>query len=103
MRSAITTSLITSEKCCFGSTICVLNYLISLQQRLILIWVRSVHVDAFVVSHIRTETELERLYWTHVEFFPMHHVHQQFTQLVDDVCNIISHGQAGKTYRSCTV
>ncbi|KAI9569947.1 hypothetical protein HD554DRAFT_2313291 [Boletus coccyginus] len=46
-------------------------------------------------SHL--ETELERLYWVHVEFFPMHHVHeQQFLPLVDDICNIISHGQADR-------
>lgn len=62
----------------------------------------SVHADTFVTSQSRIETELERLYWVHVEFFPMHHVHeQQFLQLVDDVYNIISHGQTGKKYRRC--
>jgi hypothetical protein len=47
-------------------------------------------------SHI--ETELERLYWIYVEFYPMHHEshEQQFSQTVDDLCNVISHGQADR-------
>ena len=105
MCPAIITSLITSERGYFGSRMCVPNFLISRQQRLLPILVRSVRVDAFAMSYSRIETELERLYWVHVEFFPMHHEshEQQFSQIADDLCNIISHGQAGKTYRSCTV
>ena len=70
------------------------------------------HIGAFrhcrrvrYVSDTWIETELERLYWVHVEFFPMHHEshEQQFSQIVDDLCDIISHAQAGKLYRSCTV
>jgi hypothetical protein len=104
-RPAIITSLTTSEEGCSGSRICVPNFLISRQQCLLPILVRSVRVDAFIMSDSRIETELERLYWIHVEFFPMHHEshEQQFSQIADDLCNIISHGQAGKTYRSCTV
>ncbi|KAF8137515.1 hypothetical protein EV363DRAFT_1318186 [Boletus edulis] len=48
-------------------------------------------------SHLKTE--LRRLYWVHVEFFPMHHVHEQqleFSKMVDDLCNVISHGQADR-------
>jgi hypothetical protein len=84
---------------------CVPNVLISRQQRLLPILVRPVRVDEFATSHTQTEMKLEQLYWVHVEFYPMHHEshEQQFSQIVDDLCNIISHGQAGKTYRSCTV
>jgi hypothetical protein len=102
---AIITSLTTSEKGCSGSRMCVPSYSISHQPRLLPILVRSVCVDAFATSHTWIETELERLYWIYVEFYPMHHEshEQQFSQTVDDLCNVISHGQAGKTYGSCTV
>ena len=102
---AIITSLTTSEKGCSGSRMCVPNFLISRQQRLLPILVRSVRVDAFATSHTRIEMKQEQLYWVHVEFYPMHQEshEQQFSQIVDDLCNIISHGQAGKTYGSCTV
>ena len=80
-------------------------YWISLLQCLLRILVRFVHADTFATSHTRVETVLERLYWVHVEFFPMHHEshEQQFVQMVKDLCDIISHGQAGKTYHSCEV
>lgn len=63
----------------------------------------SSHLGAFccyqilTTSHIRTEKALERLYWIHVEYFPMHHKshEQEFSPIVDDLYNIISHGQAG--------
>ncbi|KAG6377423.1 hypothetical protein JVT61DRAFT_15226 [Boletus reticuloceps] len=48
-------------------------------------------------SHL--ETEIRRLYWVHLEFFPMHHVHEQqleFSKMVDDLCDVISHGQADR-------
>jgi hypothetical protein len=104
-RPAIITSWITSEKGCSGSRMCVPNGLRSRQQRPLPISVRSVRVDAFAMSHTRIEMKLEQLYWVHVEFYPMHHEshEQQFSQIVDDLCNILSHGQAGKTYRSCIV
>lgn len=56
--------------------------------------------DVFPMSHPRTEKALERQYWVHVEFFPMHHNSrgQEFSQIVDDLYNIISHGQAGKPF-----
>ena len=57
------------------------------------------------VSHSRLEKALERLYWVHVEYFPMHHKSNEleFSQIVDDVYNIISHGQAGKLYHNRAV
>ncbi|KAF9236647.1 hypothetical protein BU15DRAFT_76747 [Melanogaster broomeanus] len=54
-------------------------------------------------SHL--ETALEKVYWVHVEFFPMHHEpHDKgLSQLVDDLSNIISHGQADRlTSRTST-
>lgn len=40
---------------------------------------------------------LEAYYWVYVEYFPMHHESRQgeYTQFVEDLFNIISHGQAG--------
>lgn len=53
----------------------------------------------FASAHARTEWAVERLYWVHVEYFPMHHESYQleFSQIVDDLYDIISHGQAGKS------
>ncbi|KAF9233861.1 hypothetical protein BU15DRAFT_79718 [Melanogaster broomeanus] len=49
---------------------------------------------AIFPSHL--ETALEHFYWVHVEFFPMHHdSHDQgLSHIVDDLFNIIYHGQA---------
>lgn len=38
---------------------------------------------------------LERLYWVHVEFFPMHIYAQLSPQMVDDLIGVMSHGAAG--------
>ncbi|KAF9236645.1 hypothetical protein BU15DRAFT_76745 [Melanogaster broomeanus] len=54
-------------------------------------------------SHL--DTALEKVYWVHVEYFPMHHEpHDQgLSQIVDDLYNIISHGQADRlTSRTST-
>ncbi|KAH0826640.1 hypothetical protein J3R83DRAFT_5025 [Lanmaoa asiatica] len=57
------------------------------------------------VSPSHLERALERLYWVHVEFFPMHHDshEQEFSQIINDLYNIISHGQADRlTSRTST-
>ncbi|KAF9236650.1 hypothetical protein BU15DRAFT_76749 [Melanogaster broomeanus] len=54
-------------------------------------------------SHL--DTALEKFYWVHVEFFPMHHEPhvQGLSHIVDDLSNIISHGQADRlTSRTST-
>ncbi|KAF9225806.1 hypothetical protein BS17DRAFT_777724 [Gyrodon lividus] len=74
-----------------------------------LFWLEDLGTDlldipaAMSPSHL--EQGLERLYWVHVEFFPMHHEpHElEFSQIVDDLYNIISHGQADRlTSRTST-
>jgi hypothetical protein len=45
--------------------------------------------------HLSADTALERLYWVHVEFFPMHICAQVPPQVVDDLIGVMSHGAAG--------
>ncbi|KIJ11744.1 hypothetical protein PAXINDRAFT_15450 [Paxillus involutus ATCC 200175] len=66
-----------------------------------LFWLEELGTESLDISAAMSpshlEGGLERLYWVHVEFFPMHHEsHEEFSQIVEDLCNIISHGQAGK-------
>jgi hypothetical protein len=42
-----------------------------------------------------TDTAFQRLYWVHVEFFPMHMYRQVSPQVVDDLIGVMSHGAAG--------
>jgi hypothetical protein len=53
-------------------------------------------------SHL--ERALEKVYWVHLEFFPMHHEHdQELSQILEELINIISHGQADRlTSRTST-
>jgi hypothetical protein len=55
------------------------------------------HSKLFRVSypHELAETALERLYWVHVEFFPMHICAQVPLQVVDDLIDIMSYGVTG--------
>ncbi|KAG9313405.1 hypothetical protein JVU11DRAFT_5724 [Chiua virens] len=58
---------------------------------------------AMSASHL--EIALQRLYWVHVEFFPMHHEshEQEVSSIVEKIYNIISHGQADRlTSRTST-
>jgi hypothetical protein len=45
--------------------------------------------------HNSADMALERLYWVHVEFFPMHICAQVPSQVVDDLIGVMSHGAAG--------
>lgn len=56
-----------------------------------------------IVSDSHLDTALERLYWVHVEFFPMHMYAQVSPQVVDDLIGVMSHGAADRlTSRSST-
>ncbi|OAX42603.1 hypothetical protein K503DRAFT_796989 [Rhizopogon vinicolor AM-OR11-026] len=55
-----------------------------------------------VVSPSHIETALKRLYWVHVEFFPMHTQGVQ-PEVVDDLIGVMSHGAADRlTSRTST-
>ncbi|KAG2342276.1 hypothetical protein BDR05DRAFT_886483 [Suillus weaverae] len=47
-----------------------------------------------IVSDSHPDTALERLYWVHVEFFPMHMHAQVSPQVIDDLIGVMSHGAA---------
>ncbi|KAG1902152.1 uncharacterized protein F5891DRAFT_1024977 [Suillus fuscotomentosus] len=56
-----------------------------------------------IVSDSHRDIALERLYWVHVEFFPMHIYTQLSPQMVDDLIGVMSHGAADRmTSRSST-
>ncbi|KAG1786873.1 uncharacterized protein HD556DRAFT_1247696 [Suillus plorans] len=56
-----------------------------------------------IVSDSHRDIALERLYWVHVEFFPMHIYAQLPPQMVDDLIGVMSHGAADRmTSRSST-
>lgn len=56
-----------------------------------------------IVSDSHIDTALEKLYWVHVEFFPMHICTQVSPQVVDDLIGVMSHGAADRlTSRSST-
>lgn len=56
-----------------------------------------------IVSESHLDTALQRLYWVHVEFFPMHVYAQVSPQVVDDLIGVMSHGAADRlTSRSST-
>ncbi|KIJ57744.1 hypothetical protein HYDPIDRAFT_190989, partial [Hydnomerulius pinastri MD-312] len=63
-----------------------------------LFWLEDVATDLLdvpaVVSRSHLEQGLERLYWVHVEFFPMHHKGVFPPEVVDNLYDVISHGQA---------
>ncbi|KAG8216880.1 hypothetical protein J3R82DRAFT_7147 [Butyriboletus roseoflavus] len=67
-----------------------------------LFWLEDIGTELLdipaAMSSSHLERALERLYWVHVEFFPMHHDshEQEFSQIADDLYNIISHGQADR-------
>jgi hypothetical protein len=48
-----------------------------------------------VYTHMSADTALQRLYWVHVEFFPMHMCAQVSPQVVDALIGVMSHGAAG--------
>jgi hypothetical protein len=43
---------------------------------------------------VSVEIALEQLYWTHVEYFPMH-FDCVTSERVDDLISVFSHGQTG--------
>ncbi|KAH7922766.1 hypothetical protein BV22DRAFT_1069923 [Leucogyrophana mollusca] len=49
-----------------------------------------------VVSEMHLKTALERLYWVHVELFPMHLGTRLSPRIVEDLIGVISHGQADR-------
>lgn len=56
-----------------------------------------------IVSDSHLDTAFQRLYWVHVEFFPMHMYRQVSPQVVDDLIGVMSHGAADRlTSRSST-
>ncbi|KAG8216888.1 hypothetical protein J3R82DRAFT_7157 [Butyriboletus roseoflavus] len=67
-----------------------------------LFWLEDIGTEMLdipaVMSSSHLETALERLYWVHVELFPMHHDshEQEFSRTVDDLYNVIAHGQADR-------
>ncbi|KIL00338.1 hypothetical protein PAXRUDRAFT_821795 [Paxillus rubicundulus Ve08.2h10] len=74
-----------------------------------LFWLEELTTESLdisaAMSHPHLDSALERLYWVHLEFFPMHHesYQEEFSQIVQDLCNVISHGQADRlTSRTST-
>ncbi|KAG1753639.1 uncharacterized protein EDB91DRAFT_1242618 [Suillus paluster] len=70
-------------------------------------WLEQISTElldmGLVVSSSHIDTALERLYWVHVEFFPMHICAQVSPQVVDDLIGVMSHGAADRlTSRSST-
>ncbi|KAG2139477.1 hypothetical protein BD769DRAFT_1431984 [Suillus cothurnatus] len=56
-----------------------------------------------IVSDSHLDTALQRLYWVHVEFFPMHMAAEVSPQVVDALIGVMSHGAADRlTSRSST-
>ncbi|EGN92905.1 hypothetical protein SERLA73DRAFT_156742 [Serpula lacrymans var. lacrymans S7.3] len=49
-----------------------------------------------VVSASHLNLALEKLYWTHVEFFPMHLESRLPKEIVDSIIDVFSHGQADR-------
>ncbi|KAJ8585383.1 hypothetical protein M405DRAFT_825154, partial [Rhizopogon salebrosus TDB-379] len=72
-----------------------------------LFWLEQISTElldmGMVVSNTHIDMALERLYWVHVEFFPMHICAQVPSQVVDDLIGVMSHGAADRlTSRSST-
>lgn len=46
------------------------------------------------------DSMLQAYYWVYVEYFPMHHEsrQQEYIQCIEDLYNILAHGQAGIRY-----
>ncbi|KAG2134856.1 hypothetical protein DEU56DRAFT_809046 [Suillus clintonianus] len=56
-----------------------------------------------LVSDSHLDTALERLYWVHVEFFPMHVCGQMAPLIVDNLISVICHGMTDRmTSRTST-
>ncbi|KIJ09755.1 hypothetical protein PAXINDRAFT_182107, partial [Paxillus involutus ATCC 200175] len=70
-----------------------------------LFWLEDMSTESLHIQEAMSPSHLERLYWLHVEFFPMHHEHQEqeLSRIVDGLRDIISHGQVDRvTSRSPT-
>ncbi|KIJ61625.1 hypothetical protein HYDPIDRAFT_96268 [Hydnomerulius pinastri MD-312] len=72
-----------------------------------LFWLEDLGTDLLDISAATSrshlEQGLERLYWVHVEFFPMHHKGVFLPEVVDNLYDVISHGQADRlTSRTST-
>ncbi|KAG2136726.1 hypothetical protein DEU56DRAFT_805603 [Suillus clintonianus] len=70
-------------------------------------WLEHISTEALdigtIVSSSHLDTAFERLYWVHVEFFPMHMHAQISPKVVDDLIGVMSHGAADRlTSRSST-
>lgn len=56
-----------------------------------------------IVSDSHLDTALERLYWVHVEFFPMHVCAQMTPLILDNLISVICHGMTDRmTSRTST-
>ncbi|KAH7886954.1 hypothetical protein F5I97DRAFT_1829450 [Phlebopus sp. FC_14] len=70
-----------------------------------LFWLEHLSTEALDISpvashahltHHITEWALERFYWVHVEFFPMHYDGRFTPKIIDDLFGVLSHGQADR-------